>query len=134
MKILLITGASSDLGCCYIKKYADRYDKIVGTYHSTEDSLQELKAELKDKLITYKLDLCDLEAVTAFGEYLKENELLPGYFIHLASQKSAMTRVHQQDIEKVKADIETSVFSVMKLTHIKLSFISNLTENLNLDG
>ena len=115
MKILLITGASSDLGCCYIKKYADRYDKIVGTYHSTPDALNELKADLGDKLITYSLDLNDEDAVTAFGEYLKENELLPQYFIHLAGQKSAMTRVHQQDIEKVKDDLETSVFSVMKL-------------------
>ena len=115
MKILLITGASSDLGCCYIKKYADRYDKIVGTYHSTPDALNELKADLGDKLITYSLDLNDEDAVTAFGEYLKKNELLPQYFIHLAGQKSAMTRVHQQDIEKVKDDLETSVFSVMKL-------------------
>ena len=115
MKILLITGASSDLGCCYIKKYADRYDKIVGTYHSTPDALNELKADLGDKLITYSLDLNDEDAVTAFGEYLKENELLPQYFVHLAGQKSAMTRVHQQDIEKVKDDLETSVFSVMKL-------------------
>ena len=115
MKKLLITGASSDVGCCYIKKYAGRYDRIVGTFNSTAERLEELKAELGDKLITYKLDLCDEAAVAAFGEYLKENELTPGYFLHLAAGKTAMTRVHQQDTDDVKAQLELSVFSVMKL-------------------
>lgn len=43
-KILLITGASSDVGISYIKKSHEKYKKIIAHYRSSVEELELLKA------------------------------------------------------------------------------------------
>ena len=68
-KVLLVTGASSDIGRSYISEYANRYDKIVGTYYTNRDCLEELQKDLGDKLEIYPLNLLDEDTVDRFCDF-----------------------------------------------------------------
>ena len=61
-KVLLVTGASSDIGVKLISKVCNNYDYIIAHYCNHDDNLKNLKKELNDKLITIK------------GNFLDEND------------------------------------------------------------
>ena len=120
-KILLITGASSDIGRAYIKEYADRYDKIVGTYCTHRDDLEELQKEIGKKLEIYQLNMLNEDEVDHFGTYLTEHALLPGYVVHLPAQKSDMLRANELDSAQLRSDLEVSTVSFLRLMRPILS-------------
>jgi len=140
-KVLLVTGASSDIGRSYISEYANRYDKIVGTYYTSRDCLEELQKDLGDKLETYPLNLLDEDAVDRFGDFLTEQELLPGYMLHLPAQKTDMIRASELDSRQIRSDLEISTVSFLRLLRPILSdmtqkqfgriccMLSSVTEN-----
>jgi len=120
-KVLLVTGASSDIGRSYISEYANRYDKIVGTYYTSRDCLEELQKDLGDKLETYPLNLLDEDAVDRFCDFLTEQELLPGYMLHLPAQKTDMIRASELDSRQIRSDLEISTVSFLRLLRPILS-------------
>ena len=50
-KILLITGASSDVGIELIKKVINKFDFILAHYVKDDAKLLELKKKFRDKII-----------------------------------------------------------------------------------
>ena len=114
-KILLVVGASSDVGMAYIKNYHERYDKIVGTYCTHKEALLQLKQELGDKLYTCQVNLLSVEEVDAFSRYLVENALLPNYFVYLPAKKTEMLRAHETDTQVIRDDLEIEVIAVMQM-------------------
>lgn len=123
-KILLVTGASSDLGQAFLQKFGGRYDRIIGTYHSGKEAMDSLKATLGDKLESYCLDLLRQDEVDGFTAWLAERPCMPGYVLHLPSQKSKMVRVHALESETVRGDLEVSVVSFLRLMKPILSDMS----------
>lgn len=140
-KVLLVTGASSDIGRSYISEYANRYDKIVGTYYTNRDCLEELQKDLGDKLEIYPLNLLDEDTVDRFCDFLTEQELLPGYMLHLPAQKTDMIRASELDSRQIRSDLEISTVSFLRLLRPILSdmtqkqfgriccMLSSVTEN-----
>lgn len=114
-KTLLITGASSDTGLSYIRRYHTRYDKIVGTYYLHKDGLEALKAEIGDKLIIYQVNLLKINEVEEFALWMKDNNIFPLYVLHLPALKSPMNRITDGDIMAIKDAIEVDVISIMSL-------------------
>ncbi len=114
-KTLLITGASSDTGLSYIKKYHAKYDKIVGTYYSHRDELEGLKAQIGDKLIIYQVNLLEINEVERFAAWMKENNITPLYVLHLPALKSSMDRITNGNISAIRDAIEVDVISIMSL-------------------
>ena len=49
-KIIIITGASSDLGMAYIKENAEDYDKIIAHYHHGSERFESLLSTYNDKI------------------------------------------------------------------------------------
>ena len=123
-KVLLVTGASSDLGQAFLRKYGERYDRIIGTYHSNRDGLESLKAELGGRLETYCVDLLRQDEVDGFTGFLAESGSMPGYVLHLPSLKSKMVRAHALESETVRADLEVSVVSFLRLMKPVLAAMS----------
>ena len=60
-KILLILGASSDLGCELIRKEIANFDLIIGHYNHINDALKELKDLYTDKLELMQADFSDID-------------------------------------------------------------------------
>lgn len=114
-KTLLVIGASSDIGQAYIKKYQNRYDKIICTYYKNEDAVTKLCNWLPEKIVAYQLNLLNEEDVNAFGETLIQEGILPEFFLFLPAQTTQMQRVYQMKTEKVRTDFEIEVISVLTL-------------------
>ena len=60
-KILLVTGASSEVGCKLICDVADQYEIILAHYCHCAEPLMEIKNEIGDKLILLEADFSNLD-------------------------------------------------------------------------
>lgn len=121
---LLIIGVSSDIGMAYAEEYAGRYERIVGTYRTDSDALRELRGKLGEKLELYKLDLLNEEETERFCTHMTEHSLLPDYVLHLSAQKTPMVRANELESERLRADLEISVVSFLRILRPVLSSMS----------
>ena len=60
-KVLLVIGASSDIGIALIDRISNNFDYIIGHYNKTNNKLTELKNKLGNKLILIKGDFLNEE-------------------------------------------------------------------------
>ena len=68
MKTVLITGASSEIGRSIIDKYLENNYKVIGTYYSNKEALDDYK----DKIDIKYLDLKDEECINELVLYIKD--------------------------------------------------------------
>lgn len=119
-KILLMIGASSDVGTDFIKTYADKYDVIIGTYNSNKTILGELSEQFGEKIIPYKLDCLSESDIDGFAEYLAEKDLMPNHVLFLPSQKAPMVRANELDSADLRNALEVSTVAFMHIMKIVL--------------
>ena len=82
-RVLLILGASSDLGYAYIEKYGVRYDYILAHCNHTMERLLELKKQIGDKLRIYKADFLDEDSTKEFMDKIDEDNIEPTHIVYL---------------------------------------------------
>lgn len=68
MKTVLITGASSEIGRAIIDKYLENDYRVIGTYFSNKEALDEYK----DKIDIQRLDLTSEESISDLVHYIKD--------------------------------------------------------------
>ena len=68
MKTVLITGASSEIGRAIIDKYLENDYRVIGTYFSNKEALDEYK----DKIDIQRLDLTSEESINDLVHYIKD--------------------------------------------------------------
>ena len=85
--ILLMTGASSSIGCSTIKSLKSNY-KIIALYNENKSKLDKLKYT---GLIPYKIDLADTNQLDKFMKFLEDEKLIPNKVLHIASKKLTMS-------------------------------------------
>lgn len=84
-KVLLVTGASSDVGVALIRRVGANYTTIVAHYHHSSERLEELNREQSGKIFPIQADFSEENSTKAFLCEVAENGLLPDHFVHLAS-------------------------------------------------
>ena len=74
-KILLVTGASSDVGIELIRNITKKYDKILAHYYHWNENLEQLKKENGSKIVFIQADFSSSDSVAnmvcpgCHGEY-----------------------------------------------------------------
>jgi len=86
--IILITGASSDIGKEVIKKFLNDKNILLATYNKNE---LKIKKNLKGKIVKFKLDLSNEENVIKFIKNISKKKLIPNKIIHIASNPLTMS-------------------------------------------
>ena len=114
-KILLILGASSDVGTAFIKSYADKYDVIIGTYNSNKTALDELAEQFGEKIVPYKLNCLSETDIDGFAEYLAGKDLMPNYVLFLPARQEPMVRANELDSADLRNSLEVSAVSFMRV-------------------
>jgi len=71
-RVLLVIGASSDVGNAYVEKYESNYNVIIAHYHSLADKLLSLKNRIGDKLKLYQADFLDKISTREFINKVRE--------------------------------------------------------------
>lgn len=116
--ILLITGASSDLGMAFIRENEAQYEKIIAHFHSGSEQFEMLKKTLGDKILPIQADFAKEEEVTRFAESVKERGFVPTQILHLTALPAASVKFHKSDIDVYKSMMQVSVYSIVEILKI----------------
>jgi 3-oxoacyl-[acyl-carrier protein] reductase len=84
-KILLVTGASSDVGACLIKRVADNYDRIICHYRTAAAPF------CGDKFVHLQADFADEPQIYAFTQEAAQYEV--DHLVHLSSSSNSSVNV-----------------------------------------
>lgn len=114
-KILLVTGASSDIGGELIKKIGRNYDMIWAHYHSSDLAVQELKTELGDYIMPIQADFASAESTESMIKHIVETGNMPNHIVHLSAQKARNLQFHKNNWEDYQKEIDTSLRSVIMI-------------------
>ena len=125
-KILLITGASSDIGTSLIKKIYKDYDYIIAHHIGDDSKLQELKREIGDKLILLKGNFLDEEDTHKFVEEIKNMNKTPTHIVHLPAGKFENIKFNKITWEKFQTDINIALRSLVIILN---EFIPVMSKN-----
>ena len=119
-KVLLITGASSDIGIELLKNVQKNYDYIIAHHNGDEGKLLEWKEKLKDKLILIEGDFLNEDATYQFVDTIIEKKIIPNHIVHLPAKT---------DWKKFERDINISVWSLIIILNKLLPIM--IKENTN---
>lgn len=119
-KILLLTGASSDIALALIQKVEGNYSKIIAHYYSDDTALLALKEKVGDKLVLMKSDFSDQDSTQQFISEIKEKNLFPDHFCHLPATKFKTERFSKCTWGDFEAEFNISLRSAVLLTEAVL--------------
>lgn len=109
--ILLMTGASSSIGCSTIKSLKSNY-KIIALYNENKSKLDKFKYT---GLIPYKIDLADTNQLDQLMKFLEDEKLIPNKVLHIASKKLTMSSFENMTWADYKDNIEVQVGSIFRI-------------------
>lgn len=124
-KVLLVTGASSDVGIQLIRKVGKNYSKIWAHYNSSINMIEELRQEMGEKIVPVQADFSSLESTQALIEKIKETGAYPDNIVHLSSQKARNLQFHKYTWDSYQREIDISLRSI---TMILGAFIPKMTK------
>lgn len=114
-KILLMLGASSDIGCELIKRNADKYDVILAHYCRSDERLKELQQEIGDKIQLLQADFLDRESVQHMIKEIQQRELCPTHIVHLSAPKFYNVKFAKSSWEQFEEGLQTSLRSIVEV-------------------
>lgn len=125
--LVLVTGASSDIGRALISSLAAPGVTILAHYHSSGEPLEALRASLPSgsTLVPLRADLRQPAEVEAMIARVTREHGTPNKLVHLAASKFALTRLTQFDWEAALGDLEIQVHTLAALLK---SFLPAMTK------
>lgn len=112
-KVLLITGASSDIGANLIKEVNEKYDFIIAHHNGDESNLLEMKEKLGEKLIFIEGNFKDEEATYKFVTDIKKTEKIPTHIVHLPAGKFENMKFSKLTWDKFENDLNIALRSLV---------------------
>jgi 3-oxoacyl-[acyl-carrier protein] reductase len=118
-KIILITGASSDIGMSYIREHGAEYTEILAHYHHTNQEFDSLQETLGDKILPLQADFslpAETESFAAnIAQLIKEENMTPTHILHLTSLPAKSVRLHKSSTDAYRAMMQVSVYSIVEI-------------------
>lgn len=112
-RILLVTGASSEVGTALIRSAADKYDRIWAHYNRSLSEIELLMEEIGEKIAPVQADFSDENNTQAMIESIRASGALPGDIVHLSAMKPSGLQFHKQKWESYQREIDTSLRSIV---------------------
>lgn len=125
-RILLVTGASSDVGVQLIRNVGKNYKKVWAHYNSTIDAIERLRDEIGDHIVPICADFSSLENTQTLIDEIEQSGNLPDHIVHLSAQKARSLQFHKYSWDSYQKDIDTSFRSI---TMILQKFIPKMSKN-----
>ncbi len=125
-KILLVTGASSDIGTELINQVAKDYDCIIAHHIGDNEKLISLKKNLKDKLLLLEGNFLNEEDTYKFVEKIKGFGKTPTHIVHLPAGKYENMKFTKLTWNKFKTDLDICLRSLVIILN---AFIPNMAKN-----
>jgi len=115
--VLLILGASSDMGMCFIKKNSHKYRKIWAQYRTCSDEFQELVSANLDIISPIQADFLNIESIQNLIDTININALYPDQIIHFSAAKYKNIRFTKTQWLDYENELYISLRSIILLLH-----------------
>lgn len=122
-KVLLITGASSDVGISLIERIYNRYDVILAHYCNSNQRLLELKEKLGDKIQLYQADFTDIASVNEMLTAIRNRGSIPNHIVHISAQRTLNQRFHSTEWEQYERAMETALMSIVTILNCFIPYM-----------
>ncbi len=122
-KVLLVTGASSDVGISLIQRVYDRYDVILAHYCNSEQRLLELKERLGDRIQLYQADFTDITSVNRMLKAIQNDGNIPSHIVHISAQRTVNQRFHKTEWEEYEKAMKTTLMSIITILNSFLPYM-----------
>lgn len=113
--VLLVTGASSDVGHALICKIAGNYSRIWAHYNRSADVVAGLKKEFGDVIVPVQADFSDLASTRSMIDTVLASSACPDHIVHLSAPKARSLQFHKGTWESYQHEIDTSLRSITML-------------------
>ena len=116
-EVLLITGASSDIGARLIASQLEHLpdQRIIAHYAGGEERIRTLEDQYPDNVFGLRCDLLDGEARASLPLKLDAMELVPTKILHLAAPRLQLTRFKDLCRSDLQREFEIQLFSIVEL-------------------
>lgn len=124
-RTLLITGASSDIGKCLLKRVAAKFGTIILQYRTPDPEWDALISQYRN-VISIQADFSSLMETERFIQMLKERELVPTHFVHLPAPKMYYKQLHKDSWDRYDMGWNISVRSLVFIMQYMLPLMSKM--------
>ena len=112
-KVLLVIGASSDMGIATIKELGADYTYIIAHYRTMNPDLELLCGELGNKMICLQADLALEGDVLKLITEIKSTNRIPTHIIHFPAPQCKNSKFHKIEWNVFQDEINISIRSVI---------------------
>ena len=112
-RCLLLTGASSDIGCSFLRLLAPEQWKVIAHYHSNLAPLQAIQREAPLELLPIPADLSSPVDIERFLSAVDKISPCPDVIVHMAAPKLEIHRF--QDIPDFSKHTEIQCLNVVPI-------------------
>lgn len=126
-KTLLITGATSEVGCLLLSSVYQDYSHIILHYRNMNDELRGLLDEYSREtdIIPLQSDFSDMNKIYSFIEQVKNKGFIPNNIVHLPAPKAYNKHFHKDEWKNYELGWEISVHSIVEILK---AFIPNMAK------
>lgn len=114
-KVLLITGASSEIGARLIRQIAYEYRMIWAHYCHSKDIVEGLFEEFGDKIIPVQADFLDWDSTQKMADVICKSGDLPDHIVHLPAPKAFNLQFHKCHWNDYQKEVDISLRSIVML-------------------
>lgn len=127
-KVLLITGASSDVGIKLLESVYKNYGVIYVQYRNMNDELEQLvdKIRLEREIFLLKTDFSKDEDVQGLINAIRERNIYPNNIVHLPAPKAYNSQFHKDKWENYELGWKISVRSIVEILKAFVPYMAKL--------
>lgn len=115
-KIILITGATSDVGMQLVKSVYYQYDKIICHYCHSDMLINEMKKNLGEKIVPMQGDFSDPASVKEFAKKIDEQYKLT-HVVHLPAPKYKAQKFVKSERDFYEENMQVQFYSILEILH-----------------
>ncbi|AWU43530.1 3-oxoacyl-[acyl-carrier-protein] reductase [Blattabacterium sp. (Cryptocercus kyebangensis)] len=114
-KIAIVTGGSGDIGKSIVKTFVKNGAKVIFTFFSSKKNAQKLSYELGDSVISYEIDLKNLNSSKNLVKKVVEKFGCIDILVNNAGiiKDNFLFRMSEKDWDQV---IRTNIYSIFNIT------------------
>lgn len=112
-KVLLVLGASSDMGRDLIVRVHHQYQYILCHYHTDSAVINDLREKCGDKIIGYQADFRDINSVVRMTEQIRQDGYMPDHVVHFSAMKIQPCKFAKEDWDVYEEMLRVSLQSVI---------------------
>lgn len=112
-KVLLVLGASSDLGKALIPQIAENYDVVLAHYRSNSSFINEIRCKTDVKIVGYQADFTNIESTQNMILQIQKDGYCPNHIVHFSSDAAIPSKFVKVSWDEFETALNISLRSCM---------------------